>query len=68
MILFLQHNFEAGTHLPQSGIAFWITEDDLELLLLLPTPFWNVEIESVLGHAWFYVVLGVESQSPCMLC
>lgn len=57
--------FEAGTHVPQSGLEFWIAEDDLELLLLLPAPhLWNVGIESVLGHAWFYVALGVESKAP----
>lgn len=43
--------FEAGTHAPQSGLEFWVAEDDLELLLLLPPHLWNVETESVLGHA-----------------
>lgn len=68
MILSLQHNFEAGTHDPQSGIAFWITEDDFELLLLLPptSGMWRLKVHSaVLGFMWYW---GVESESPCMLC
>lgn len=49
--------FEAGTHVPQSGLEFWITEDDLELLLLLPptSGMWRLRVcSAMLGFMWYW--------------